>query len=88
MLSRIQLFATPGTVDHQVPLCMQFSRQEYRSGLPFPTPRDLFVPGIEPSSLALASGFFITGTNWEALGHKNWFKIDHGSKLHNLLFLP
>ena len=42
---------------------MQFSRQEYWSGLPFPTPGDLPNPGIEPKSLvspALAGGFFIT----------------------------
>ena len=84
MFSRIQLFATPGTVVHQAPLCMEFSRQEHWTGLPFPTPSDLSDPGIEPSSLAspaLACGFFITATSWEALGHKNWFKIDHGSKL-------
>ena len=39
MLSRVQLFATPWTVAHQVPLSMEFSRQEYWSGLPFPSPR-------------------------------------------------
>ena len=52
------------TVAHQVPLSMEFSRQEYSSGLPFPTPGDLPVPRIEPMSLvspALASGFFTTG---------------------------
>ena len=37
LLSRVQLFATPQTVDHQVPLSMEFSRQEYWSGLPFPS---------------------------------------------------
>ena len=42
----------------QVPLCMEFSRQEYWSGLSFPTPFDLPDPGIEPTSLALAGGFF------------------------------
>ena len=42
------------------PLSVGFSRQEYRSGLPFPSPGDLPDPGIEPTSPALASGFFTT----------------------------
>ena len=41
------------TVASQAPLSMGFSRQEYWSGLPFPSPRDLSHPGIEPWSLAL-----------------------------------
>ena len=41
------------TVAHQVPLSMEFSRQEYWSGLPFPSPGDLPDPGIEPGSPAL-----------------------------------
>ncbi|ELR60422.1 hypothetical protein M91_18989, partial [Bos mutus] len=47
----------------QAPLSMKFSRQEYWSGVPFPTPGDLPNPGIEPASLrspALADGFFTT----------------------------
>ena len=55
----------------QVPLSMGFSRQEYWSGLPCPTPGDLPDPGIEPMSLvslALAGRLFITGTTWEAPG--------------------
>ena len=39
---------------------MGFSRQEYWSGLPFPSPRDLPDPGIEPASAALAGGFLTT----------------------------
>ena len=49
---------------------MGFSRQEYWSGLPFPTPGDLPNPGIEPMSLAsptLAGGFFPTSAMWEAV---------------------
>ena len=42
--------ATPWTVAHQAPLSMGFSRQEYWSGLPFPSPGDLLDPGIEPRS--------------------------------------
>ena len=42
LLSRVQLFATPGTVAHKAPLSLErFSRQEYCSGLPFPSPGDL-----------------------------------------------
>ena len=51
-LSHIQLFATPWTVAYQSPLSMGFSRQEYWSGLPFPSPGDLPDSGIEPGSRA------------------------------------
>ena len=44
------------TVARQVPLCVEFSKQEYCSGLPFPSPD----PGIEPASLALAGEIFTT----------------------------
>ena len=57
-LSPVTLFRT---VAHQAPLTMGFSRQEYWSGLPFPTPGDLPHPGVEPAaltSLALAGWFF------------------------------
>ena len=40
-LSRVRLFATPWTVAHQAPPSMGFSRQEYWSGLPFPSPREV-----------------------------------------------
>ena len=46
-LSRVRLFATPQTVAYQAPPSMGFSRQEYWSGLPFPSPGDLPHPGIE-----------------------------------------
>ena len=52
-LSRVRLFATPWTVARQAPLSMGFSRQEYWSGLAFPSPGDLPNPGIEPGSPAL-----------------------------------
>ena len=52
-LSRVPLFETPCTVTYQVPLSMGLSRQEYWSGLPFPSPGDLPNPGIEPGSPAL-----------------------------------
>ena len=52
-LSRVRLFVTTWTVAHQAPLSMGFSRQEYWSGLPFPSPGDLPNSGIEPRSRAL-----------------------------------
>ena len=68
--SRAQLFATLWTVACQAPLSMQFSRQEYWSGLPCPPPGDLPKLGIEPVSLmspALEGGFFTTSTIWEVI---------------------
>jgi len=56
-------FATLWTVSYQVPLSMGLPRQEYWGGLPFPSPGDLFDPGIEPvspGSHALAGRFFTT----------------------------
>ena len=53
LLSRVRLFATPWTVAYQAPPSRGFSRQEYWSGLPFPSPGDLPDPGIEPRSPAL-----------------------------------
>ena len=52
-VSCVQLLATLQTVAHQAPPSMGFSRQEYWSGLPFPSPGDPPNPGIEPSSPAL-----------------------------------
>ena len=52
-LSPVWLFATPWTVAHQAPLPMGFSREEYWSGLPCPSPGHLPNPGIEPRSPAL-----------------------------------
>ena len=52
-LTCVRLFATPQTIAYQVPPSMGFSRQEYWSGLPFPSPADLPNPGIEPRSPAL-----------------------------------
>ena len=62
-LSHVQLFATLWTVACQAPLSMEFPRQEYWSGLPFPSSGDLPDPGIKPTSLGsltLAGGFFAT----------------------------
>ena len=62
-LSPVQLFATPWTVVLQAPLSMGLSKQEYWSGLLFPSPGDLTNPGMESPFLvspALAGGFFTT----------------------------
>ena len=53
LLSCIRIFANPWTVAHQAPLSMGFSRQEYWSGLPFPSPENFPDPGIESRSPAL-----------------------------------
>jgi len=73
---------TPWTIAHQTPLSLGFSRQEYGSGLPFPSPGDLSDPGIEPASLmsaALAGRFFTTRATWEPLGI-DYLKTYSGSK--------
>ena len=59
-LSRVPLFVTPWTVAYQAPLSMGFSRQEYWSGLPFPSPGDLPDPGIEPRSPAFQADALTT----------------------------
>ena len=53
LLTQVQLFVAPRTVACQAPLSVGFSRQEYGSGLPFPSPWDLPNPGIEPGSSVL-----------------------------------
>ena len=56
MLSSVSV--TTWTVVHQAPLSLEFSKQEYWSGEPFPSPRDLPDPGIESGSLCIAGRFF------------------------------
>ena len=73
LLSRVRLCATPWTVAHQVLLSMEFFRQEYWIGLPFPSPRDLPNPGTEPRSPALQADSLLTttpGNSIQVLGHK------------------
>ena len=59
-LSCVELFVTQWTVSCQAPLSMGFPRQESWNGLSFPSPGDLPNTGIEPTSPALAGGFFTT----------------------------
>ena len=60
-LSRVRLFATSWTVACQAPPSMGFSRQEYWSGLPFPSPGHLPNPGIKPRSPALQADALTSG---------------------------
>ena len=55
--SHVQLFATLWTAAHEAPLSMEFSRQEYWSGLPFPSPGDLPDPGIKSGPPALQADY-------------------------------
>ena len=100
-LSHVQLFATTWIVARQAPLSIRFSRQEYWSGLPFPSPGDLPDPGIEPVSLASPAwaGVFFTS---EPPGKPRKLHLHHSNPgnnqskityfLHvlyrNVLFLP
>ena len=62
MFSHVQLFVIPWAVAHQVPLNMEFPRQEYCSGLPFPFPGDPPNPGIKPRSPALQEDYLLFET--------------------------
>ena len=75
--------ATPWIMSCQAPLSMGFSRQESWSGLPFPSPGDLPDPGVEPTSPALAGGFFTT----EPRGEPS-IPLPHLYILFICLFLP
>ena len=81
MLSYIRLFATPWTVACQAPVSTGFPRQEYWSGLPFPSPETLSNSWIEPGSLALAGRFF---TIWAICVHispPSWTPPHHPTPL-------
>ena len=70
LLSHVRLFETPWTVARQAPLSMGFPRQEYWSGLPFPSPGDLPNSGTEPTppvSPAFAGGFLTVEATGEAM---------------------
>ena len=69
-------FATPWIfVAPQASLSVGFPRQEYWSGLPFPSPRDLPDPGIEPTSPALAGVFFTTVQPGKPVSHVSLDKL-------------
>ena len=85
MLSHVRLFVTAWTIACQAPLSMEFSRQEYWNGLPFPFPEDLLYPGIEPISPVLAGGFFITEPPGKPQSHTiyPWAMLLWFASLHN-----
>ena len=87
-LSRVRLFVTPWTVAHQAPLSMGFSRQEYWSGLPFPSPGDLPNPGIKPGSPALQADALSSEPPGEALEKVNLELLEFGLTYHVTYGLP
>ena len=74
-LSRVWIFVTPWTVAHQAPPSMEFSRQEYWSGLPFPSPGDLPNTGMEPRSPALQADALPVWATREPYLKINWDNI-------------
>ena len=78
--SHVRLSAAPWTIVYQAPLSMGFSRQEYWSGLPFPSPGDLPDSGTEPMPPALADGFFTSCTTWITL---KWRKQEFFRNIHS-----
>ena len=80
--SHTRLFATPWTVACQAPLSTGFPRQEYWSGLPFPSPGDLPNPRTEPASPmspALSGLFFTISATWKACMYKFIYNINVGT---------
>ena len=81
--NRVRLYATPWIVACQAPLSMGFSRQEYWSGLPFPSPGVLPDPGMEPASIFwLVGWFFTTSATW-----KPQLAVPQCQNAHRLHFL-
>ena len=81
------------TVAHQAPLSMNISRQEYWSGLPFPSLGDLPDPGTEPTSPALAGMFFTTEHQGSPGGYhkdtvKRWSPVNQEAGSHQTPHLP
>ena len=85
----VQHFVTLGTLAHQAPLSMGFSRQEYWSRLSCPPPGDLPDPGMGLVSLispALASTFFTTSATWEAQYVSTPIAISRHTMNHTILY--
>ena len=77
VFSHVQLFAAPWTIACQAPPPMEFSRQDYWSGMPFPTAGDLLDSGIQPVTLvssALVGRFFPISTTWNNRYQKSIMK--------------
>ena len=82
-LSRVRLFATPWTVAFQAPPSMGFSRQEYWSGLPFPSPGDLPDARIEPRSPAFQADALNLWATKKCLNVDNYFIFFQKSVFHS-----
>ena len=81
---------TPWTVARQAPLSLGYSRQEYWSGLPCPSPGDLPNTGVELASLlspTLTGGFFTTSATWEALFPGRPYVLEEEDNVHGS-YLP
>ena len=76
--------ATLWTVAHQAPLSMGFLRQEYWSGLPFPSPGDLPDPGIKTASPELADGLYITEPPEKPCYHFNEDIIEQSFQIYKV----
>ena len=81
----IQLFATLWTIAHQAPLSIEFSRQEFWSELPFPSPGDLPNPGIEPGSPTLQADSLLSEPPGKPQVGKSNFKWDGCDPAQTLL---
>ena len=79
-LSYVRLFVTPWTVAYQAPPSMEFSRQEYWSGLPFPSPGNLPDPGIEPGSPALQADALPSEPQGKLQDSNKMSLADHGAR--------
>ena len=84
-LSHVRLFVTPWTVDCHTPPSVGFSRQEYWSGLPFPSPGDLPNPGVEPGSPALQAESLPSEPPGAYMKHNLESKIS-GRNINNLRY--
>ena len=87
VLSHVQLFATPWTTGLQAPLSMEFSRQEYWSGMPFPSPGDIPNPGIELVSLVppVLQADSLLLSHWECLKFtKQEYKTERTAELNGI----
>ena len=71
LVAQLCLTVTPWTVACQDPLSVGFSRQEYWSGLPFPSPEDLSDPGIEPGSLSLQADSLLSELQRRSKNRRN-----------------
>ena len=83
-LSRAQSFVTLRTIAHKTPQSIELFRQEYWSGLSFPSPGDLPDPGIEPTSPALQADFLPTdpsGNRNRNRVHNKWTALETSQNL-------